>query len=201
MAASVSATTSGWRAWMGRAVFESALIVFGILAGLAVNEWQAGRDRSARASEVLSAIRSEVESNLKLLDEANAYNAEIVAKLRNLVAAKSKTIPPGTHPHGLMSKPQLVSAAWTSAQTAGVLNDLPIETVLLLGRAYESQRDYLNEVSTLLNNLYAGALQGQAHGGLDPARLAGVLSDFAAHGRSLAHRYRAALEPSGAVVR
>jgi hypothetical protein len=141
---------------MGRAVFESALIVFGILAGLALNEWRAGRDRAARASEVLSMIRSEVESNLKLLDEANAYNAEIVAKLRVLVAAKSKTIPPETYPHGLMSKPQLVSAAWTSAQTAGVLNDLPIETVLLLGRAYESQRDYLNEMSTLLNNLYAG---------------------------------------------
>jgi type II secretory pathway pseudopilin PulG len=201
MAAAESARTSGWRAWMGRAVFESALIVFGILAGLAVNEWQAGRDRAARASDVLSTIRSEVESNLKLLDEANAYNAEIVAKLRALVAAKSKTIPPGTYPHGLMSKPQLVSAAWTSAQTAGVLNDLPIETVLLLGRAYESQRDYLNEMSTLLNNLYAGALQGQANSDLDPDRIDGVLSDFAAHGRSVANRYRAALEPSGALVR
>ena len=186
---------------MGRAVFESALIVFGILAGLAVNEWQAGRDRAAHAADVLSTIRSEVESNLTLLDEANAYNAAIVAKLRDLVAAKSKTIPPGTYPHGLMSKPQLVSAAWTSAQTAGVLNDLPIETVLLLGRAYESQRDYLNEISTLLNNLYAAALQGQANRDLDPDRIDGVLSDFAAHGRAVANQYRAALEPSGALVR
>lgn len=186
---------------MGRTVFESALIVFGVLAGLAVNEWQAGRDRVARASDVLSTVRSEVESNLKLLDEANAYNAEIVAKLRSLVAAKSRTIPPGTYPHGLISKPQLVSAAWTSAQTAGVLNDLPIETVLLLGRAYESQRDYLDQVSTLVNNLYAGALQGQANSDLDPDRIDGVLSDFAAHGRSVANRYREALEQSGAPVR
>jgi hypothetical protein len=73
--------------------------------------------------------------------------------------------------------------------------------VLLLGRAYESQRDYLNEMSTLLNNLYAGALQGRANSDLDPDRIDGVLSDFAAHGRLVASRYRAALEPSAALVR
>ena len=113
---------------------------------------------------------------------------------------KSKTIPPG--PIARLLSNRSSSQRRTSAQTAGRPKRPAIETVLLLGRAYESQRDYLNEMSTLLNNLYAGALQGRRTDDLDhPDRIDGVLSDLRRTAAGWPTGNRAALEPSGALVR
>jgi hypothetical protein len=182
------------REWLGRALFEAALILVGILGAFAVNEWQASRDREVRRDTLLAAIRTELQSNLRLLEEASVYNTDVVVRFRQLDAAKAVSIPDGTHPRGLMIRPQLVSAAWDAAQSGGIVNDLPVETILIIARAYEGQRDYVAATAGLLDIIYAALFQQQSTALTNPGLLAGVLNDYASRGRGLLERYRTALD-------
>jgi hypothetical protein len=182
--------------WIVRGIFEAALILLGLLGGFALNEWQGARDRRERAAVVLSAIRSELEANRKLMEQAVTYNTEVVGRLRKLRDEGATEAPLGTYPQGLISSPTLTSAAWTSAEAGGVVSDLPVATGLALARVYETQRVYMDAMAELLNMLFASRLASTAPGraSIDPQRVTGILSDYAGRGRNLVGHYNAALK-------
>jgi hypothetical protein len=182
--------------WLVRGIIEAGLILVGLLGGFALNEWQQARERRARADTVLSAIRSELAANLALMDAATKYNSEMVARFRTLREAGATEAPLGTYRQGLFSNPALTSAAWTSAEAGGVVNDLPMTTVLALARAYETQRIYTTAVGELINMLFASRINSPAAADatVDPQRITGILSDYAGRGQNLVRRYRDALK-------
>ena len=130
----------------------------------------------------MEAVGSELAANLKLLEEANAYDSQVVSRLREVAATGSKTIPPGTYPKGLFIRPPLVAAAWESAKAGDVVNEIPVSVLLVVGRAYESQQSYLASTQELLMTLYATAFQPSRDVVWEPGQLGGVLSDFAGQG-------------------
>jgi hypothetical protein len=81
-----SPPAAGSRAWIGRAAFEAALIVLGLVGALLVDEWRDNRERNARVSAALSSIRAELEANRKAIAAAIA-NQNVISRLRE--AAKT----------------------------------------------------------------------------------------------------------------
>jgi type II secretory pathway pseudopilin PulG len=185
------------REWLARALFEAALILFGLLAAFALNQWQEARQRAARADAMIGAIRAELAANLDLQSQAAAHNAEVVELLRKLRDAGETFLPSGQLKGALFSRPHLTEAAWASAQNGGILQELPIETILALAKIDETQRDYQDSVSTLYEGLYGVALNAaelRTDGYERVPRLAIVLNDFALNGTRLVREYRRALE-------
>ena len=56
---------------------QAALIVFGVVVGLALNEWREGRAEAARTERVLDALVGEVEVNRGGVEQAVAYYGDM----------------------------------------------------------------------------------------------------------------------------
>jgi hypothetical protein len=190
-------SSSRRRDWLARALFEGALILFGLLAAFALNQWHEARQRAARADAMIVAIRAELGSNLELQGQAAAHNAEIVELLKKLRGAGETFLPADRFKGGLFSRPHLTEAAWMSAQNGGILQELPVETILVLAKVYETQRDYQDSTRTLFEGLYGVALNStefRSDGFERVPQLAAVLNDFALNGTRLARDYRQVLD-------
>ena len=185
------------REWLARGLYEAALILVGLLGAFALNQWQDARQRAARADAMIVAIRAELASNLELQEPASTYNTRIVGVLKQLRDSGQTFLPADQYRGGLFKRPKLTAAAWTSAQNGGILEELPVDTIVVLGRVYEAQRDYQDSTGALFEALYAAALTStdyRSDGIEGVAQLAGVLSDFAGRGAGLVRDYRSALE-------
>lgn len=196
-AAATDAPTTTRRTWLLRALFESGLILFGLLGAFALNEWQEARQREARVEALLTAITAELQANLELQQDAATYNTNLVDALRKLRDEGATIVPPSVYPRGLIIVPPLTSAAWDAAQEGGLLNEIPIETVLVLASIYESQRNHVDSTAALFNAMYAAYMSappGPQSGAVDPRTAAGVLNDFARRGARLVEHYQAGLE-------
>ena len=188
---------SGARGWMLRALFEAGLILFGLLGAFALNQWQDARVRADRSDAMLDAIRTELEANLELQGKAAEYNSRLVTELKSLRDSGRDFVPAELYQGGLLRRPQLTAAAWTAAQEGAVLDEIPVERLLVLARVYESQRYYLDATGELFASLYENALRSDSYskeGTYGAAQLAGVLSDFAGRGAALVRQYESALE-------
>jgi type II secretory pathway pseudopilin PulG len=187
------------REWVLRATFEAVLILFGLLGAFALDRWQDARARTTRIESLLAAVRAELEMNLSEQDEAAAYNTEIADLLWDQGSRGVEFVPADSFKRGLVIRPQLTSAAWTTAQNDAVLSEIPVETVLLLADVYEMQRTYDDDVAALFNSMYATVLQPNSGivriDGIDqPLRVGAVLRDYASRGARLVRAYRTALE-------
>ena len=190
---------SGRRDWLLRGAFEAVLILIGLLGAFALDEWQDARARETRVEALLSAIRAELEANLRQHGEASAYNSQVAETVWEQATEGVEVVPVSAYPKGLFIGPELTSAAWVTAQNDTALNDVPIEKVLMLARVYEIQRTYTDDFNTLANNMYALLLETddnvlRVDGLAQPLRTGGVLRDYAGRGRRLVDEYRAALE-------
>jgi type II secretory pathway pseudopilin PulG len=183
-----------WRSWLARGAFEATLILFGLLGAFALNEWQEARQRADRADAMIAAIRAELMANLEVQEQAATYNTQLVDTLKKLRDAGETFVPANVYRGGLIKRPKLTEAAWTTAQNGGVLQEVPVNTILVLARIYESQRDYQDATGALLETLYAAALSRdtpyRGDGAEGAPQLAGVLSDFASRGAALVRDYR-----------
>jgi hypothetical protein len=181
-----------------RAAFEAALILFGLLAAFALDEWQDARTRAARVDSLLAAIRAELETNLERQDEVAAFNTGTAELLWSEGSKGVAFVPASAYPNGLFRSASLTSAAWTTAQDDAAFSDVPVEKALMLARVYELQRVYVESFNTLASNMYATLLEPgdptlRVDGISQPARLGGVLRDYAGRARELAEAYRATL--------
>lgn len=57
----------GWRRWLVRALFESALIILSIIAALAVNEWRDTRELQSQVRQGRAAFAQEIQANYETL--------------------------------------------------------------------------------------------------------------------------------------
>jgi hypothetical protein len=191
-------TASRRRDWVLRASFEAALILIGLLGAFALDEWQDARSREARVDALLTAIRAELEANLTQHAAASTYNVEVAERIFTEGARGAEFVGESAYPRGLLIGPSLTSAAWVTAQNDTALSDVPIDKVLMLARVYEMQRTYVDDINTLMNNMYTLVLEGgngaRVDGLAQPLQIGGVLRDYARRGAQLVDLYRKTLE-------
>ena len=135
------------RAWIGRAAFEAALIVFGLVGALLIDEWRDGRERNERLRAALTAIDAELEANRAALQSAIANHDTVIASLRRSTTSD-------VYQGGIIAPVPFSAVAWDAARDAGVTNDLDHTTLIALGHAYRAVAEYIAARTVFTNYLY-----------------------------------------------
>jgi hypothetical protein len=150
----VADSTEGhWQSWLPKVLFESVLIVFGVLVALGVDEWREQRAAVRRAQEALAAITAEIQSNRDAAQRASQFHAEIKKRLQ--VFAEAKQLPDTrTMTNGVFQPATLLENAWVTARTTGALDQLPFDLILLLSRIYEGQSEYMSLSNAMAHDIY-----------------------------------------------
>ena len=156
-----------------------------LVGALALNEWKEERDRQARAREALGAMRLELQANSDEITRAIAGTEEVIGDI------KEATDEGRRYGGRLLSRAQLVSAAWDSSRAAGITNDLPFPLLMALGRAYAQQAEYENLMGSFYNTLLSGTL-GDVRA--NPELMAGLLNEMRGNAGRVAREYERALK-------
>jgi hypothetical protein len=123
-------------------VFEAGLIVLGLVGALLIDEWRDDRERQLRLETAMTSIRTELTNNLAALSRIVEREEVLIAELRRLQAD-------GKHYEGPVltdAASGLGSIAWEAACDAGVMADMPFESLTALGRAYGSLAVRFNDL-------------------------------------------------------
>ena len=159
------------RAWIGRAAFEAALIVFGLVGALLIDEWRDTRERSERVRVALASIHAELVANRAVVQSAIENHETVMAKLR-------ESTTDGVYQGGIIAAAPFSAVAWDAARDAGVTNDLDHTTLIALGHAYRALADYTAERTVFTNYLYTNDMTAVRQ---RPLALVGWLSDMRGH--------------------
>jgi type II secretory pathway pseudopilin PulG len=135
------------RAWIGRAAFEAALIVFGLVGALLIDEWRDARERNERVRAAVVSIRAELEANRTALEAAIANHETVIARLRESTTS-------GVYQGGIINAAPFSAVAWDAARDAGITNELDHTTLIALGHAYRALAEYISERTVFTNYLY-----------------------------------------------
>jgi ABC-type multidrug transport system fused ATPase/permease subunit len=182
------------RGWLLRAALEAGLIALSLVGALAINEWKESRDRRDRMQEALASIRAEIGENITSFTERVALNEELMARLRQLAAAKQP------YEHSALLSPTRTapsSIAWESARSAGITNGMPFDLLVALGRAYGAYVDYSGEMAFFSQQLYSnvGGIGSTAREFRErPDQLAGYYNDLTGRARRVKTRFEEALK-------
>ena len=164
------------RAWIGRAAFEAALIVLGLVGALLIDEWRDTRARNQRVRAALASIRAELEANRAALGSAIANHEKVIARLNE--SLKTGVVYEGS----IISGAPFTVVAWDAARDAGITNDLDNTMLMALGHAYRALTDYIAERTVFLNYLYTNEAMDLRR---RPLALAGWLSDMRGHAQGV----------------
>lgn len=179
----------GWRS----AVFQAALVVLGVVLGLAVTQWQTDAAQQAEAHHALDGIMEEIGANHTAVKEARAYHDE---KLKILAEAQKANTPLDirSFDRGFVAPAQLSNAAWTSASEVGALAHLPFDKVLSLSKVYSSQAAYMQQQVTAGNIIYTEIFAEGSQGMLNHGPgLRSLIATFQYREQQLEAAYAAAL--------
>ncbi len=176
------------------ALRDVVLVVLGALLALAADEWREGRERARRGELALEAIRTELQSNLRLVEEARAHHLRVRDTLRAYVVRRELP-PPRVYLGGVFNPAPVTATAWEAAREAGVLAELPYAVVLRVAPVYETQARYRSATDGVLREIlndimrlgFEATLRDRA------AQFAGLDEDFSNRELVLADRYREAL--------
>lgn len=128
--------------WIARILIESVLIVFSILAALAVSEWQQGRENERLAQEALIAFEREIEQNKARLEDAGPYRQglrDVLSRMNTegeLQTAEQFHSTVGLEP---LRPPFLTSTVWQTSLTTGAIPHIDFELVNALSLTYSLQ--------------------------------------------------------------
>jgi hypothetical protein len=171
------------RAWLGRAVFEAALIVFGLVGALLIDEWRDTRERNERVRVALASIRAELEANRTALRLAIANHETVIARLQQ---STTRDIYQG----GIISAAPFSAVSWDAARDAAITNELDHATLIALGHAYRALTEYMAERTVFTNYLYTNDITALRQ---RPSALIGWLSDLRGHAHDIEKRLDGAL--------
>ena len=135
--------------WMARIIIESLLIVFSILAALAVSEWQDSRENEELAHEALVAFEREIRQNKARLEDAGPYRQGLRQVLERMGAAGELRTAEEFHAMvGLepLRPPFLTSTVWQTSLTTGAIPHIRFDLVNALSFTYSLQ-ERLSEFS------------------------------------------------------
>lgn len=183
----------GWHR-VGKPLFDSLLLVFGVVLGFALNEWSQGRAQRTRAAQALAAIRVELEANRAAAAAAHVHHQLVHDSLTRYIQAGR--VPPERIYYGQMFSPAtLLGTAWTSARESRATDEMPYDLVLSLARVYDGQDRYRTLSDAVLGDVYGDMVH---RGGVAVLRdgfanFDLLARDFADRERDLAHAYDSAL--------
>jgi hypothetical protein len=177
------------RQWLAKALFEAGFIVLGLVGALLVDEWRDERVRAARVEAALASIRVEVAQNRESIADRLDSNSELIATLRAL-AADGKRYDGGIVRPGATDMSSIV---WQAARDSGITSDIPLETLIVLGRAYATLDAYVEEMAAFSAQLYADREFAEGFR-RDPLSLVGRYNDTNRRIERLLQRTDAALK-------
>lgn len=185
------------RIGLGSALFQGALVVFGVLLGFLITEWQSDQARRAEANLALDSIIEEIAANRDAIAVAQAYHGEHI-ELIDKALTEGSPLDIRSFPRGFIAPAQTANAAWTSASETGALSHLPFDKVLALSRVYSQQAAYQQQQATVSTVIYTNLFEGGAEGIARQATgLRAIISAFHYREQQLADAYASALADAG----
>lgn len=134
-------TKQTFAARWGKAGAEIVGIVFAVLLALWLEGWREDVEMQERADDFIARITLEVTENQSGLKDAVAENNVRIAGLRTALANGDIAIDQ-IGQYLVISGGSTSHAAWQSAQMTEAIGHMPIETVSVLARLYDSQAYY-----------------------------------------------------------
>lgn len=138
----------GWRRWLVRALFESALIILSIIAALAVNEWRDQRELESQVQRARVAFAQEIAANHATLANEQSglpYHKRLWQRYQEIGTKPVITIedlepiykefPTGVH------MLRLRDAVWRSFSGSDLLRRLDQRDLFLLAEIYRQQEE------------------------------------------------------------
>lgn len=125
--------------WIPRAAFEAALIVFGLLLAMALNEWREARHQQARLGQALALLVDELKFNQRSIESPDtlAHHRGLLARYRDLAskddAAGEPIFESGVHVATLRD------AAWRTLSAPENIARVPYEQIVVLADLYQEQ--------------------------------------------------------------
>ena len=142
------AKARGWRRWLVRALFESALIIVSIVVALGVNEWRDKRELEAQGREARKAFAQEIQANREMLLAEKSglpYHRRLLERYRDVSGRPNFTAadldPIYNEFGGGVNMLRLREAVWRSLSGSDVLRKLKQQDVFLLARIYRQQEE------------------------------------------------------------
>ena len=164
------------RLGVGSAIFQSLLVVLGVVLGFIITEWQADQSRRAEARHALAGILEEIAVNRDAIAAARAYHADKTAMLSSAAGARPDI---RAFDRGFVAPAQVSAAAWSTAGETGALANLPFDQVLSLSRIYSQQSAYTQQQATVSAIIYSELFARGPQGILDnPTGLRSIIDAF-----------------------
>lgn len=140
--------------WFSKAIFESVLIVFSILAALAVAEYQEDRELKRLVSNSLSSFRYEIDQNKNRIDDLYPFHVGLQSVLKDLEQKEgSRSIEEFRNILEGFHSAVLLTTAWDTALATGALSRMDYGTVSALSLTYSIQNRFQELQSTGLKEL------------------------------------------------
>ena len=114
---------------LARAGLEIASIVVGVLAAMAVSEWQEDRHNFERTRAALQNVQTELVTNLKILETVHSNNARLIEQLVNdatLVEQESE----------IQLALQISNSAWLTLGATGLGGFVDLDLLATLSQTY-----------------------------------------------------------------
>ncbi len=145
----------------GRLLLEMVSIVFAVVLGFAVTNWDVARRDRARAARALDRIALELDANLSGLAGAGPYYGTMAERMDSILTthgdgpAMEMDIPGW---RGL-SPPPIRTASFRVAMQTGALENIPFDMADELAVTYDSFDDFRGAVDHALGAVLTGELR------------------------------------------
>ena len=159
-----------------RAGLEALTIVIGVLAALAVSEWQESRHIQERIQSALWNVQTELENNLEILEFVHSNNVTLIEQLAedaNAVEQDSQFLP----------ALQITESAWQTLGTTGLSGYVDFDLIVTLSETYSMvdvyRRTGYGLVDANLSMLATATATGRSMKDIDDSDL--FAKNFASH--------------------
>ena len=161
---------------LSRAGLEALTIIIGVLAALAVSEWQESRHIQERTQSALWNVRTELENNLEILEFVHSNNVILIEQLAedaNAVEQNSQFLP----------ALQITESAWQTLGTTGLTGYVDFDLIVTLSETYSLvdvyRRSGYSLVDANLSMLATATATGRSIKDIDESDL--FAKNFASH--------------------
>ena len=182
---------------IGKAVFESALIVVSVVLGFIISEWGTHAKERELAANVRRSVALEVAENLKTIEPQMARHYAAATALDRVPPQPGKIalkVLSENLAGGSIAALPMKRAAWDAAVSSGALRLLDRDLVERYSHIYVTQEQiYDDDIRWLKTTLYRPENFDPSQQTVAVATLAGVLSELAGNENLLRDLYKSEL--------
>ncbi len=152
-------------------ITQICLIVFSVVLGLYLSERIEDNKNKKEAKKLMSKIKSELNNNIKLLDEWVPYHRDIVKKLDSLAKDENfvadfiadKSILYSAFSKNTIMGEWLSNDAWEIAKSHPLIVNFDYDELFVLSRVYKQQNSAFESFPNLVEILLSPDLNSKAH--------------------------------------